>query len=65
MLPVCHDHHVEQHKGNELAFWQRYGIEPLGLSEALWRASGDLDATLAIIKTARLRRAVAPSAGIP
>ncbi len=35
-LPLCSEHHREQHQGNELAFWLRYGIDwPAFLSLAV------------------------------
>jgi hypothetical protein len=27
-LPLCNQHHREQHTMNEMAFWKRYGIDP-------------------------------------
>lgn len=53
-LPLCRDHHDEQHRGNELAFWERYGIDPFATAVALFKVSGDVAAGLAIIRGARL-----------
>jgi len=30
-LPLCGEHHREQHSMNELEFWARYGIDPFSL----------------------------------
>ena len=36
-VPVCRFHHRELHRrGNERAWWQRYGIAPLDVAAALW-----------------------------
>ena len=36
-VPVCRLHHRELHRrGNEHAWWQSQGIEPLGIAAALW-----------------------------
>lgn len=51
ILPLCPDHHAEQHKGSERAFWEKYNINPIGYSNALYRCSGDLEATLAVLGT--------------
>ena len=34
-LPVCGDHHREQHTMNEMAFWAKYGINPFVLAITL------------------------------
>jgi hypothetical protein len=37
-VPVCRLHHRELHRrGNERAWWQQQGIEPLALAAALWK----------------------------
>jgi hypothetical protein len=37
-VPLCRLHHRELHRrGNERAWWQRYGIEPLGVAATLWK----------------------------
>jgi ERF superfamily len=37
-VPVCRLHHRELHRrGNERAWWQKQGIEPLAVAAALWK----------------------------
>jgi len=31
-LPLCHDHHVEQHSMNEREWWASYHIDPVKLA---------------------------------
>lgn len=52
-LPVCAEHHAEQHSGSELEFWARHGIDCFTLALALWRVSGDEEAALLIIQETR------------
>ena len=36
-VPICRLHHRELHRrGNERAWWQRYGIDPLAIAATLW-----------------------------
>jgi hypothetical protein len=50
-LPLCGEHHREQHRGNELAFWRRYNVDPFILALTLYAHSGDVDtAELVIIR---------------
>jgi hypothetical protein len=36
-VPLCRLHHRELHRrGNERAWWQRYGIDPLAIAATLW-----------------------------
>jgi len=36
-VPLCRSHHRELHRcGNELAWWGRFGIDPLPVAAALW-----------------------------
>jgi CRISPR/Cas system endoribonuclease Cas6 (RAMP superfamily) len=36
-LPLCRFHHTEQHnRGNELAWWASYGIDPFATAVALY-----------------------------
>lgn len=51
--PLCRQHHDEQHKGSEAAFWAAQGIDPFVLSLTLWGCSGDDEAAEAAIKGAR------------
>ena len=37
-VPICRLHHRELHRrGNERAWWQKQGIEPLAVAAALWK----------------------------
>jgi len=39
-VPICRLHHRELHRrGNELAWWQTYGIDPLPIAVRLWAAT--------------------------
>lgn len=41
-LPLCWEHHQgDQHRGNEMAFWRRHGINPFVLALTLYAHSGD------------------------
>ena len=42
-LPLCGKHHREQHTGNELAFWKRYGIDPILLALSIYAVTGDAE----------------------
>lgn len=39
-LPVCRDHHAEQHSMNEQEFWRKYRILPLALAMKLYSEYG-------------------------
>lgn len=48
--PLCREHHDEQHRGNELAFWVSHGIgNPWQLCLALFAVSGDYQEALTIL----------------
>ena len=51
-LPLCPEHHREQHKGNERAFYVAHGIDPIFVALALWRATGDNEAGEQIVRHA-------------
>lgn len=34
-VPLCNEHHREQHSMNEMGFWKRYGIDPFMLAMKL------------------------------
>ena len=36
VLPLCREHHSEQHQVGEKTFWRRLGIDPLSLSEKIY-----------------------------
>lgn len=44
---------LAQHQGNEREFWERHGIDPLPIAQALYAISGDYEAGLKIIREAR------------
>lgn len=46
-VPLCTDHHREQHAGNERTFWLSHRIDPLDVATALYTITGQTD--LAII----------------
>lgn len=35
-LPLCRQHHDEQHRGAELEFWRHHGIDPFVLALAIF-----------------------------
>lgn len=39
-LPLCPEHHREQHSGGEKDFWAKHKIDPVFIALALWRVSG-------------------------
>lgn len=53
VVPLCGNDHRAQHKGNERAFWQTIGIDPVFVALALWRVSGDHEAGEQIVRNAR------------
>jgi len=65
VLPLCRTHHDEQHRGNELAFWLRYGIpDPFAEAMKLY-ASRPVPTrpTQPRIKRSKLRKPKGASAG--
>ena len=34
-VPLCNEHHREQHESSEMAFWHKYGIDPFMLAITL------------------------------
>jgi hypothetical protein len=34
-VPLCNEHHREQHSMNEMSFWKSYGIDPFMLALSL------------------------------
>lgn len=49
-LPLCGDHHREQHKANEVNFWTNLGINPWVLALSLYASSGDSEMAYAILE---------------
>lgn len=43
-VPLCNEHHREQHSGNERAFWAGKEIDPIMLSLALYGVTGNHEA---------------------
>lgn len=41
-LPLCHEHHMEQHREGENEFWARLGIDPIALCLKL-KAAGSIE----------------------
>jgi hypothetical protein len=52
-LPLCVDHHAEQHRHNELEWWTGKRIDPFGLALALHHASGDDELAEGILNSHR------------
>ena len=40
-VPLCHEHHAEQHTMSEADFWTAQGIDPFIIAMALYCVSGD------------------------
>lgn len=49
-LPGCRPHHDEQHRGAELGFWKRYGIDPFLLALTLWGLTGNYYAAVLVLR---------------
>lgn len=43
-VPLCSGCHREQHQGAEADFWERVGMDPLKVAEALYRMTPNVDA---------------------
>ena len=54
-VPLCREHHDEQHDGNELKFWAAKRLDPFGLALALYQASGDDEIAEGIISASIAR----------
>jgi len=52
-LPLTPDEHQDQHSGSEMAFWNRYGINPFDLADKLYQITGDRDEAVRILAEAR------------
>lgn len=47
--PLCHEHHMLQHRIGELQFWYELGIDPLLTCGRLWAKRGDFVAMRAVV----------------
>lgn len=57
-LPICCGHHKHQHDfGDERAWWEMSGIDPVKTALALFAVSGDLSRGEVIISACREQRA--------
>lgn len=52
-LPLCSEHHEQQHKGNELTFWASHNVDPFKTAAALFACSGDDEAGELVVKMAK------------
>jgi hypothetical protein len=52
-VPMLPEEHRLQHSGNEKAFWDHIGIDPLEVARQLYAVSGDVKAGRKIIMNAR------------
>jgi hypothetical protein len=59
-VPLCREHHTEQHNGNEILFWAKHGVDPFGLALALHHATGDDDIADGILHAHRTSRKDVP-----
>jgi hypothetical protein len=49
-VPLCGDHHKEQHTMSEDAFWASYGINQFVLAMSLYLRSGDYEMAITILE---------------
>lgn len=54
-VPLCMEHHAEQHNRGELTFWGVLGVDPLNLALRLWTVSGDTLGGVRAVMRARQR----------
>jgi hypothetical protein len=52
-LPLCNEHHLEQHQVGELKFWYDLNIDPLFVCQRLYAARRDLVKMRSIVFAAR------------
>lgn len=51
-VPLCREEHAKQHRmGDERAYWNSVGVDPLKVAAALYGVSGDTDMGLVIIRS--------------
>lgn len=55
-LPLCHEHHMLQHRIGELRFWYDLRIDPLLVCEELYRQRDDPVAMRAVVLSAIAKR---------
>jgi len=52
-VPLCREHHTQQHSMNEREFWRVFGIDPVFYALAIYARSGEQDRGERIIAAAR------------
>ncbi|MGE3279941.1 MAG: hypothetical protein AB7H90_00965 [Alphaproteobacteria bacterium] len=52
-VPLCAEHHREQHDLGELGFWTDLGIDPVSVALRLWTVTGDVEAGNRTVERAR------------
>lgn len=52
-VPLCDEHHREQHQLGELQFWHEAGVSPVLLALQLYTASPDLERMRAVVFSSR------------
>jgi hypothetical protein len=57
-LPMTREEHRSQHGANEATWWSWQGINPLAVAQQLYQNSGDTEAALAILATAKRKPAL-------
>jgi hypothetical protein len=51
-VPLCGEHHRQQHEINEKRFWEYAGMDAIKIALALWRVSGDQESGELIVRNA-------------
>ncbi len=49
-VPLCHEHHLEQHRRGERIFWETKGIDPIAVALELYANRNDQEAMIAIVR---------------
>jgi hypothetical protein len=52
-IPLCAEHHREQHQIGEQTFWADLGIDPVNTALRLWTVTGDVEAGIRAVERAR------------
>jgi hypothetical protein len=48
-VPLCRTHHRDNHRfGDEVAWWSRQAIDPVGASRKLWVSTRRIEETIGI-----------------